>query len=101
MAYLPLNAKSEFVAWRNFSDGSVFDSTRRFHDASAASIRPARRPTRGSGDGGEVVSPACGGVEPCADSVDGATAESESSAIATAVRERTDNRVVMGYVSRG
>src|SRR5215510_4652550 len=101
MAYLPLNARSEFVAPRNFSDGCVFDTTRRFQVASAAFIRPAPKPTRGSGDGGEVESPACGGVEPCADNVDGATAESESSAIATAVRERTDNRVVMGYVSRG
>src|SRR5262245_40751033 len=101
MAYLPLKARSEFVAPRNFSDGGVFDTTRRFHAASAASIRPAPKPTRGSGDGGEVESPACGGVEPCADNVDGATAESDSSAIARAARGRAENRVVMGYVSRG
>ncbi len=34
------------------AEGLVSESTRRFHVASAASIHPARSPTRGSGDGG-------------------------------------------------
>src|SRR5262245_16167430 len=34
------------------ADGGVFDTTFRFHTASAAFIQPARRPMRGSGVGG-------------------------------------------------
>ncbi|MEO8199796.1 MAG: hypothetical protein ABI679_04670, partial [Gemmatimonadota bacterium] len=45
---------SELVTPMNFSDGCVFETTRRFQDASAAFINPARRPTRGSGLGGVV-----------------------------------------------
>src|SRR5438132_10745157 len=38
----------------NCSGGGVFETTRRFHAASAAFMRPARRPTRGSGLGATV-----------------------------------------------
>jgi hypothetical protein len=51
---LPEKARSEFVAPRNFADGCVFDTTLMFQVASAASIKPARRPTRGSGVGAAV-----------------------------------------------
>src|SRR5260370_25835479 len=54
MAYVPENARSELVTPANFSDGGVFETTRRFHDASPASMSPARRPTRGSGVGATV-----------------------------------------------
>src|SRR5215471_5266280 len=54
MAYWPLNARSELVTPLNFSDGCVFDTTRRFHDASWAFISPALSPTLGSGLGATV-----------------------------------------------
>jgi len=38
----------------NVAGGGVFDTARMFHDASAASISPARKPTRGSGLGAMV-----------------------------------------------
>ena len=58
-----MNARSEFVEPTNFSDGDVFEMSRTFHAASPArsrmravaeSRRPGRRPTRGSGLGGEL-----------------------------------------------
>ena len=58
-----MNARSEFVEPTNFSDGGVLEISRTFHDASAArsrmravaeSRRPGRRPTRGSGLGGDA-----------------------------------------------
>src|SRR5215207_5587966 len=51
MAYWPVKARSELVLPKNFPVGGVFESTRRFQAASPASIKPARRPTRGSGFG--------------------------------------------------
>src|SRR3989454_7010843 len=54
MAYFPVKARSELVTPANFSEGGVFETTRRFHDASPASMSPARRPTRGSGLGATV-----------------------------------------------
>src|SRR5215204_3534221 len=51
MAYLPVNARSEFVTSTKFGEGGVLETTFRFQIASAASILPARRPTRGSGLG--------------------------------------------------
>src|SRR5690349_6262501 len=54
MAYLPVNARSEFVIPANFADGGVCESTCRFHDASPALNSPALRPTRGSGFGAVV-----------------------------------------------
>src|SRR5437870_7082823 len=62
MAYFPVNARSEFTSLRspgvlglmNFSDGGVFDTSRRFQLASPALNQPAWRPTRGSGVGGVV-----------------------------------------------
>src|SRR3954470_3347008 len=54
MAYGPVNARSEFVTSTNCSDGGDFDTIRRFQAASAASIFPARSPTRGSGLGAAV-----------------------------------------------
>src|SRR5262245_46361796 len=63
MAYLPVNERSEFVAPMNFGGGDVFESTRRFHDASPAVLNPARRPTRGSGLGGDIERfPVCAGL---------------------------------------
>src|SRR5262245_12296079 len=49
-----MKARSELVLPRNFPDGGVLERTRRFHTASCAFIRPALRPIRGSGLGGEV-----------------------------------------------
>jgi hypothetical protein len=40
---------SEFIVALKFSGGGVLETARRFHIASPASRRPARRPTRGSG----------------------------------------------------
>src|SRR5207244_12333506 len=57
MTLLPMNARSELVLPRNFSEGGVFESTRRFHVASAAFIKPARSPTRGSGLGAAADMP--------------------------------------------
>src|ERR1051326_4322464 len=54
MAYGPLNARSELVTPLNFSDGGVFERTRRFHAASWAFMRPALSPTLGSGLGATV-----------------------------------------------
>src|SRR5215510_52818 len=51
MTRLPENARSECVAPRVFPFGGVVDSMRMFHAACAASQRPGRSPTRGSGDG--------------------------------------------------
>src|SRR5262245_60044758 len=51
MVYLPVNARSELVTPRNFSDGGVVDTSLRFHAAWPASHRPGDRPTRGSGLG--------------------------------------------------
>src|SRR6059036_1450717 len=48
---LPVNARSECVAPSTFPLGGVVESMRMFHAACAASHRPGRRPTRGSGDG--------------------------------------------------
>src|SRR4030088_1291565 len=72
MTYLPRNARSEFVRLltpgvlrlMNCSDGGVFDSKRRFHDASAASNHPARSPMRGSGLGAVVDMLAAGDGAP-------------------------------------
>src|ERR1051326_7162121 len=55
MTYWPVNARSELVLPRNFPDGGVLDTTRRFQVASPASINPARRPIRGSGLGAPDV----------------------------------------------
>ena len=74
MAYLPVNARSEFVTPVNSSAGGLFDSSRRFHCVSAArstiirfvvsfghfAVEPARRPTRGSGLGGDIDMSAAG-----------------------------------------
>src|SRR5438445_10498539 len=54
MTSLPVNARSEFVTPANFSEGGVCDTTRRFQDAAAAFVTPARRPTRRSGLGAVV-----------------------------------------------
>src|SRR5689334_15899144 len=54
MTYGPVNAMSEFVLPRNFSEGLVADTRRRFQAACAASNSPPRRPMRGSGLGGFI-----------------------------------------------
>jgi hypothetical protein len=47
--------------------GGVLETTRRFHDASPAFMRPARRPTRGSGLGAAVdIAMSPGAMEPFA-----------------------------------
>src|SRR5438128_10653975 len=48
---LPVNARSECVAPSALPVGGVVESIRMFHAACAASQRPGRSPTRGSGDG--------------------------------------------------
>src|SRR5689334_12756416 len=74
MAYLPLNARSEFVRLlapgvdieMNFSDGCVFESSVRFQAASRAPNQPALSPTRGSGRGAVVdMSTAGAGTPAC------------------------------------
>src|SRR3979411_1926885 len=59
-----MKARSELVMPLKLAGGGVFDTTRRFHDASAASIRPARRPTRGSGLGAAMDMSAVGAMVP-------------------------------------
>src|SRR5215207_4400496 len=55
MTWLPTNAMSELIPFANSGAGGVFDRSRRFHDAfPAASIAPARSPTRGSGLGAAI-----------------------------------------------
>src|SRR6266487_3138189 len=51
MTRLPENARSECVAPSVRPFGGVVESIRMFHAACAASQRPGRSPTRGSGDG--------------------------------------------------
>src|SRR5262245_37069617 len=51
MTRLPVNARSECVAPSTRPVGGVVESMRMFHAACAASQRPGRSPTRGSGDG--------------------------------------------------
>src|SRR5687767_4378945 len=90
-----MNARSEFVAPTNFSAGGVFDTSRMFHDASAAGVRmtprrvesitPGRSPTRGSGLGGDMD---MSGVGDPPDEGDGAHAATYSSPIASE-RERS------------
>ena len=65
MAYLPVNARSEFVTPTNASVGGVDERSLMFHAASSASKSPAPRPTLGSGLGAVVVYVAsgCAGVE--------------------------------------
>src|SRR5690606_21299400 len=54
MAYLPVKARSELVTPRKSAGGGVSETTRRFQATSSAFMRPARRPTRGSGEGAAV-----------------------------------------------
>src|SRR5690348_5630618 len=64
---------------RNFSDGGVFDRTRRFHAASPASASPARSPTRGSGLGAAIdaaVGAAAADAAPAVDAAEPAHADS-------------------------
>src|SRR5215218_9782771 len=51
IVYLPVNARSELVTPRNFSDGGVVETKRMFQAAWPASQRPGASPTRGSGLG--------------------------------------------------
>src|SRR6058998_1947617 len=82
-----MNDRSELVTPTNFSDGGVFDTSRRFQAAWPASISPARSPTRGSlpGAGPDRRSP------PLLD--DEAHAARENTAIASA-RERSGQAVM-------
>src|SRR6188508_2083861 len=90
MAYLPLNARSELVTPWNWDDGGVCESTRRFQAASPASVRPARRPTRGSGEGGvaEVVTEGAG-APPAAEEPDPAQAAVRATTVTKAVERIT------------
>src|SRR6266487_4117351 len=67
---------------RNCSDGGVCESTRRFHTASPAFIRPAWRPTRGSGLGAAVdlLSFGAGLLEPAEEAEWAQAADSSPSA---------------------
>src|SRR6185436_17828310 len=64
MTYWPVNARSELVLPTNRPDGGVLERTRMFQVASAASILPARRPTRGSGLGAAASMPPAGAGAP-------------------------------------
>src|SRR5688500_16545943 len=85
-----MNARSEFVAPRNFGAAGVFETSRMFQAASAAGTRmmplrvvsstPARSPTRGSGFGGDIDMSGVG--EPPADDEDVAQAATDSTPIA-------------------
>src|SRR3954465_1256733 len=107
MAYWPLNARSELVFPRNASDGGVFETTRRFHVASSAFIRPARRPTRGSGLGAAVdMLPAGDGLLAFGDEVERAHAAADNSPTASdsdrsGAEAMKDSLKVTGSVSRG
>src|SRR5262245_3307266 len=54
MAYLPLKARSEWMAPADASLGGVVEIMRMFQAAWPASQRPAARPTRGSGLGAVI-----------------------------------------------
>src|SRR4051812_21548566 len=60
MAYVPRNARSEFIDCSNPLGGGTLACMRMAPSASAASVFPALSPTRGSdmGDGAPVVVPA-------------------------------------------
>jgi hypothetical protein len=60
MAYLPLNARSEFVMPLKLGGGGVSETTRRFHLASSASIKPAPSPIQGTGLGALADMPTAG-----------------------------------------
>src|SRR5215208_6594199 len=94
---LPLKARSEFVrrpspgvlGFVNFSEGGVDETFRRFQIASSAFHQPARRPTRGSGLGGDIdmLAPADDDAPPVDD---GAVAHAEaSSSPAVSARDET------------
>src|SRR5258705_11269538 len=51
IVYLPLKARSEWVAPRDLPVGGVLETMFMFHAACPASHQPALRPTRGSGVG--------------------------------------------------
>src|SRR3954453_20908577 len=107
MAYWPEKARSELVIPRNCCDGGVFETTRRFHAASSAFIRPARRPTRGSGLGAAVdMLPAGDGLVASGDGGERAHAAAENSPTASdsdrsGAETMKDSLKVTGSVSRG
>src|SRR6185503_7758816 len=58
-----MNAKSPgFAGLTNCGDGGVFETSLIFHEAMPGFIQPARRPTRGSGEGGVCDMLAGGGA---------------------------------------
>src|SRR5918999_3789856 len=72
-----MKAMSELVLFAKLSGGTVFESTRRLDTASAASICPARRPTRGSVPAADDAF-AGAGTLPADEDVAGAHATTES-----------------------
>src|SRR5258708_533476 len=107
MAFWPLKARSELVIPRNGADGGVFETTRRFHVASSAFIRPARRPTRGSGLGAAVdMLPAGDGLLASGDDAERAHAAADNSPTASdndrsGAEAMKDSLEVTGSGSRG
>src|SRR5581483_8548026 len=93
MAYLPVNARSEFVSalapgvlrlMKSF-DGGVFETRCMFHDASPALNQPALSPMRGSGLGGVVdmlIEPAWTGLGEELDAFDECVQDATASAAA-------------------
>src|SRR5688500_18480932 len=85
-----MKARSEFVTPTNFSDGGVVETLRMFHAASAASMRPARRPMRGSGLGGSADIVAGAAPASAVDVDEEAQAAAESAASASDRMLRAD-----------
>src|SRR6476661_3596605 len=69
MTSFPRNARSDIVLPRNFSLGLVVETSLMFQAACAASHRPARSPTRGSGLGAPCMWTSTARIEPAVDGV--------------------------------
>jgi len=93
-----VNDRSELVIPTNGFDGGVLESTRRFHTASPASISPARRPTRGSGLGGEVDRSTGDGAPACVEEVEWAHADATNSPTARGSDRSGANAVTGSWV---
>src|SRR5688572_1703676 len=87
------NARSEFTPPRNFSDGGVLESSRMFHQASCASIRPALSVGRGSGFGASAAAKPAGVAGVCAYADDAARLAASVSAASRRLRLPASRRV--------
>src|SRR5690606_21156829 len=101
MAYLPVKARSELVEPTKPSAGGVFETTRRFQVASSASYSPARRPTRGSGDGAATDAAAGAGCPTPEDIGEPHAARASRPAAASSERDAGGGGRVTGCLARG